>query len=128
MICPRCQAELAATDYHGVRIDECPHCRGRWFDRDELRRAKDRTDEDLRWLDFDPFSHDASAFRSSDKARLCPRCSLPMGTAVYETSGVTTDICETCRGAWLDHDEFEKIVKHLEDEVASETASQYPAA
>jgi Zn-finger nucleic acid-binding protein len=46
---------LRRTDYHGIRRDECPRCLGRWIDRDELRRAKGRTDRDLRWLDFDPF-------------------------------------------------------------------------
>ncbi|HXK37207.1 MAG TPA: zf-TFIIB domain-containing protein, partial [Candidatus Paceibacterota bacterium] len=59
MNCPECEVPLRRTDCYGVNIDECPKCLGRWFDRDELRRAKDRTDEDLRWMDFDPFARDA---------------------------------------------------------------------
>jgi Zn-finger nucleic acid-binding protein len=123
--CPDCQAQLRQTDYRGVRIDECPQCRGRWFDRDELRRAKDCTDQDLRWLDFDPFARNADTSPDTPKGRLCPRCSVAMGVIAYETSGVLIDKCAGCHGVWLDHGEFEKIVKHLEHEVSSEPAAQY---
>jgi Zn-finger nucleic acid-binding protein len=125
MNCPDCQAPLRQTDYHGIRIDECPSCLGRWFDRDELRRAKDRTDEYLRWLDFDLFARGAGDSPAAATGRLCPRCSAKMGVIVYETSGVVIDKCLSCHGIWLDHGEFEKIVKHLQDETSSETAAQY---
>jgi Zn-finger nucleic acid-binding protein len=125
MKCPDCHLELRQTDYHKIQIDECPQCLGRWFDRNELRKAKDRTDEDLRWLDFDPFARTAEASPATAKGRLCPHCSVGMGVIAYETSGVLIDKCGSCHGIWLDHGEFEKIVKHLEDEVSSETAAQY---
>lgn len=124
MICPDCQSTLEQADLHGVRIDECPNCRGRWFDRDELRRAKDRTDDDLRWLDFDPFAADVGAAATA-KGPLCPRDSIKMGSIAYEESGVRVDKCAKCHGVWLNHDEFEKIVRHLEAEVNSETAADY---
>lgn len=72
MNCPDCQAPLRQTDYHEVHIDECPQCLGRWFDRNELRRAKDRTDNYLRWLDFDPFARGAGDPPAAT-GRLCPR-------------------------------------------------------
>ena len=43
----------------------------------------------------------------------------------YETSAVAIDKCATCRGIWLDHGEFEKIVKHLEEAVSTKSASEY---
>ena len=125
MNCPDCRTPLRQTDYHGINIDECPSCLGRWFDRDELRRAKDRTDQYLRWLDFDPFAGDGSAPAATGYARLCPRCSLKMGVIVYETSGVLIDKCSSCHGVWLNHGEFEKIIKHLKKETSTETAAQY---
>lgn len=125
MNCPDCDAPLRQTDYHGINIDECPRCLGRWFDRDEPLRAKDRTDQYLRWLDFDPFAGDASAPAVSGFARLCPRCSLKMGVIAYKTSGVLIDKCSSCHGIWLDQGEFEKIIKHLKKETSSETAAQY---
>lgn len=123
--CPDCQVPLRQTDYRGVQIDECPRCLGRWFDRDELRQAKDHSDQDLRWLDFDPFARDAKASQSPHRDRPCPRCSAAMGVIVYETSRVQIDKCSSCHGVWLDHGEFEKIVRHLEHEVSSESAAQY---
>ena len=125
MKCPDCSVELHETDYRGVRIDECPQCLGRWFDRDQLRRAKDRSDADLRWLDFDPFARGTAASPPTSQGRLCPHCAVKMGVIAYEASGVFIDKCDSCHGIWLDHGEFAKIVTHLEDEVSSETASQY---
>jgi len=125
MRCPDCQSELHATGYRGIRIDECPACRGRWFDRDRLREAKDRTDDDLRWLDFDPFGEEAIPYEIRSDGRQCPRCSVTMGSITYETSGVVIDKCGRCHGIWLNHGEFESIVAHLQRIVSSETASQY---
>ncbi len=125
MHCPDCQSSLRQTDYRGIAIEECPECRGRWFDRDELRKAKDRTDDDLRWLDFDPFGEEAAPFEVRSEGRQCPRCVMAMSSITYETSGVVIDKCGNCHGIWLNHGEFEKIVEHLEQIVSSETASQY---
>ena len=60
---------------------------GRWFDRDELKRANESTDEDLRWLDFDPFAGEAEEPQAGQDARLCPRDIIPMGVITYEKSG-----------------------------------------
>jgi len=124
MVCPECQHTLQQVDFRGVKIDECPHCRGLWFDRDELRRAKDRTDEDLRWLDFDLFAGEAGDAATA-KGPLCPRDSIKMGSIAYEASRVRVEKCSKCHGVWLSHGEFEKIVTHLENEVNSETAAEY---
>jgi Zn-finger nucleic acid-binding protein len=125
MYCPDCKVPLYATEYLGVRVDECPECLGRWFDRDELRRAKDHADPDLRWLDFDVFAGEPSDPQACAKGRDCPRDLVKMGVVVYERSGVCVDKCGQCLGVWLDHGEFEKIVKHLEMAVDAETAAQY---
>jgi Zn-finger nucleic acid-binding protein len=125
MKCPDCQSSLQETDYRGIRIDECPECRGRWFARDELREAKDRTDDDLRWLDFDPFLDEATPYEVRSEGRQCPTCARAMGSMTYETSGVVIDKCAGCHGIWLNHGEFEKIVEHLEQIVSSETASEF---
>lgn len=127
MNCPEDGMVLQQTESHGVKIEECPKCVGRWFDRDELRQAKDRTDEDLRWLDFDPFAREADESEAGTEGRLCPRCLVKMGVIPYEKSGVRIDKCFLCEGVWLNHGEFEKIVKHLEKEVNSQTADQYQA-
>jgi Zn-finger nucleic acid-binding protein len=125
MDCPDCHVPLRPTDYLGVRIEECPNCLGRWFDRDELRRAKDHADPDLCWLDFEMFPGDPEEPQEGAGSRDCPRCRVKMGVIVYGDSGVRIDKCGTCEGVWLDHEEFEKIIKHLEEKVDSETAAEY---
>jgi Zn-finger nucleic acid-binding protein len=127
MLCPEDGTTLRETESHGVKIHECPKCLGRWFDRDELRRAIDSTDEDLRWLDFDPFAADAEKAAAGKGERLCPKDQTPMGVMPYEKSGVRIDKCTKCHGVWLSSEEFERIIKHLEAEVNAETARQFEA-
>jgi len=126
MECPEGHAQLVEISYKGVLIYECPTCKGRWFDRGELKKAKDRTDEDLRWLDFDPFGPEADKYAvpASTEQRLCPRCSLPMTALTYKTSGVTIYKCPRCHGVWLSHGEFEAIVSYLENVVDAESAPE----
>jgi Zn-finger nucleic acid-binding protein len=124
MDCPEDGTTLQETDSHGVTIHECPQCHGRWFDRDELRRAKDSVDPDLRWLDFDPFVGQTVQREAGRPERLCPRDAVPLGVMPYEKSGVRMDECSKCHGVWLGDGEFERILKHLENEVNSETAAQ----
>jgi hypothetical protein len=123
--CPDCSSTLRETDFHGVRIDECPQCRGRWFDRDELRVARDRTDDDLRWLDFDLFGEAARPFETTPSGRKCPKCMIAMASLTYAPSQVVVDRCDQCQGVWLNHDEFERIVEHLEQVASSKAAADY---
>lgn len=34
--CPKCGADLATVDRHGVQIDQCPECHGLWLDAGEF--------------------------------------------------------------------------------------------
>ncbi len=124
MQCPEDASELQTADYKGVPIGECPQCLGRWFDRDELKKAKDRTDEDLRWLDFDPFGADADRFAVRTQGKQCPKDSARMAALTYERSGVVIDRCPRCHGIWLNHGEFEKIVRYLEGVLLAKPASE----
>jgi Zn-finger nucleic acid-binding protein len=125
MKCPDCSHELKPLNYKGIQIHECGHCKGRWFDRDELRQAKDRTDQDLRWLDFDPFGADADKNKTPSRGKQCPRCEIRMDAIKYDRSNVTIDKCPQCFGIWLDHNEFEGILGYLERLVSTKSASEY---
>jgi len=48
LACPRCSKELAAVEYQGVLVDQCPACGGVWLDRAELEALAPRERES--WL------------------------------------------------------------------------------
>jgi Zn-finger nucleic acid-binding protein len=123
--CPVCHVALAPFDYHGVTIHECPRCRGRWFEGHELRAAIDKTDDELRWLDFELFEEKEHKYTRSAAPRDCPSCRTKMLLIEYARSKVQIDKCESCGGVWLSATEFDRIVKYLEDLVVTETADEY---
>lgn len=125
MTCPDCQAELAVADCKGLAIHECPSCKGKWFEGNQLRLAKDRQDALLRWLDFDPFGPDADRLAVPAEGRACPACRQPMRSLTYRASAVVIDKCEACRGVWLAHGELARIIRYLERVVATESAGAY---
>lgn len=125
MKCPNCDGKLEPKTFKKVRIDECDSCHGLWFDRDELKRAKDSTDEDLRWLDFDIFENKTNKYTKSAGAKICPKDENSLEKHTYSNSKVTIDVCPRCEGVWLDHDEFEKIIDYLENIVTSNTSGDY---
>jgi Zn-finger nucleic acid-binding protein len=127
MNCPKDKTPLETHPVHGVQVDECPHCRGFWFGEDELRKAKDAADPDLRWLDFDLWS-DSDALSAEWSSRKCPQCGITMMRIVYDETEVTVDYCPDAHGIWLDKGEFEAIVAALEKEVVTKEASEYVSA
>ena len=125
MKCPKCNGNFNQSDLKGVKIDECEKCNGKWFDRDELRKAKDRTDDDLRWLDFDLFDDNDQKYEAKSSERKCPKDSSNMTSLTYRDSKVVIEKCDSCKGVWLDNNEFEKIIKYLEHIVIATPASEY---
>jgi len=127
MRCPNCGGSLEPRDY-GVTVHQCQECSGLWFEKDELRRAKDSSDPDLRWLDFDVF---AAAADAREGTRECPVCSKPMRTLTYMDSTVKIDVCdreEQEHGVWLDPGEFQKLVAYLEKTADTMDVHQYERA
>lgn len=124
MQCPSCRSELETRSTNGIEIDECPSCRGIWFDADELRQTKDQADPDLRWMDFELWKHE-DEFHVSEKKMKCPKCSIALAAIDYGKTGVEVDFCIQCRGVWLDAGEFEKIIDHLSDDLLNMGLSEY---
>ncbi len=48
MKCPVDSRELLITHRDGIELDYCPECRGVWFDRGELDKVIERSNEQLR--------------------------------------------------------------------------------
>ena len=125
MKCPNCKSEnLTRADYKDIQLDYCPVCYGVWFDKDELRQVKDKEDEFLRWIDFDPWE-DETKFKIDKSSRICPDCGMPFYTVKYDDLPIELDLCNVCHGIWLDKGEFDKIIKYLEERVSHETLAEY---
>lgn len=125
MKCPNCSNILKRKNFHGALIDICEKCNGVWFDRDELRKAKDNTDDSLRWLDFDLFEEKVGKYHTSSSEKDCPVDSIKILQQKYDKSNVLVETCPKCQGVWLDKNEFEKIIRYLHKEIYSETAKEY---
>ena len=124
MECPACSTELKRKMMEDIEVDECPECKGTWFEDDELRKAKDSTDPDLNWIDFEIWKHkEIMNARSKDLA--CPHCKKALVAIDYGDTGVEIDYCPLCKGTWLDKDEFKSIIKALTEELLTKSFSDY---
>jgi len=107
-----------------VEVDECNKCKGIWFEDDELRKAKDFTDSDLNWMDFEIWKHkDKSQARARNLA--CPQCNQTLVAVDYADTGVEIDYCPECKGTWLDKGEFKKVIDALTNELLTKSFSEY---
>ena len=105
MNCPNNHKELEKLLFHNVEVDYCPECLGIWFEKEELRHAKDDKDEQLNWMDFDVW-RDKGKFQVSPSDRRCPSCRIPFVEVGYDNSSVKIDFCKMCQGILLDRGEY----------------------
>ncbi|NOQ22375.1 MAG: hypothetical protein GQ565_06975 [Candidatus Aegiribacteria sp.] len=124
MRCPKCNADLKASELFGVRIDRCPSCMGCWFDRNELRKARNQADSDLAWMEINLWK-ETDGFHVRRESVGCPSCGEKMASVGYADTGVQIDYCSECGGIWLDNGEFVQIIKALEHDIDNMTASDY---
>ena len=122
--CPKCKDKLISKKIAHTEVDECHKCKGVWFDKDELRHAKDETDSDLNWMDFEIWKYE-DQFKSPPCILPCPVCNDPMVSIEYGESKVLIDYCPACKGTWLDRNEFKKIIDALENELLTKSFSDY---
>jgi len=105
-------------------VDYCPVCLGIFFEEEELRLVKDQKDKNLKWLDIDLWK-DETEFKISPGMRLCPLCRLPLYEVYYGDSGIIVDVCNLCRGIWLERSEFKKIIEYLKNKADFELLENY---
>jgi Zn-finger nucleic acid-binding protein len=122
--CPICKISLESAILCNTEIDYCPRCFGLLFEEDELRWAKDEKDKDLNWLDIDLWK-DPKKFKVSYGIRLCPSCRLPLYEVYYGDSKIIVDVCNVCKGVWLDRGEFKKIIDYLKEKQKYEILNNY---
>lgn len=125
MKCPECKVSLNRRTVAEVEVDECPGCRGIWFDKNELAAVKDEIDPDLRWMDFSIWSRDPS-FEVTDQPHHCPACNeVVMQRITYQDPEVSILYCPACEGVWLDAGDLSKIITALSREADNMSAPEY---
>ena len=122
--CPVCNDDLRTVDVASIAVDECHTCKGLWFEDQELRLAKDHSDKDLVWMDFEVWKH-PDRFKVEPRHLKCPSCRTELVAIQYDSTKVTVDYCQACRGIWLDKDAFQRIIGALTDELTHKTAGEY---
>jgi len=119
-----------------VIIDRCSYCGGLWFERDELRLAKDKKAPEARWVDvelkdksIDWFKlelwKDKLKFRAKKGESSCPVCETPLYRVNYGDSPVKIDICGICSGVWLDKGELKEIIDYVKSRAEYEVLNNY---
>lgn len=105
--CPKCPftpMELVTLE-GGVQADECPQCKGHWFDPGELAKAsKDPVAMERALL--------AAPLRPRAGAANCPRCLKPMINGGLGNEFIRVDRCPD-HGLWLDKGEQRLLGKIL---------------
>ncbi|MFC1569298.1 zf-TFIIB domain-containing protein [bacterium] len=127
MDCPKCKIALHKRVVQGTEVDECEKCEGLWFETDELRQIKDKTDSDLNWMDFDIWKH-PEKFKAKSKNYNCPACGNSMKALEYGDTHVEIDYCTECKSLWLEKGELEKIIAALEKEILTKSMGDYAKA
>jgi len=111
MKCPRCHADLVAEqEYHGIVVDHCPSCDGRWLDHDELDELEatvPSTAEERR----------ATVRYSERRSELrCPVCDKEMTAFDYRAYNLELDNCDD-HGFWLDAGEEARVREIITERV-----------
>lgn len=137
MKCPKCKKEsLEKIKIGDVKIDRCAECGGLWFEKDELRLAKDKKapearwadveikDKSLNWFQFD-FWKDKVKFKVKKGIKYCPIDEIPFYQVNYGDTPIEIDVCGICYGVWLDKGEFKKIIDYVKSKAEYEMLHNY---
>jgi hypothetical protein len=110
--CPKCSTVLDRKVVVQVEVDLCPSCGGIWLDPGELERLK----QSAHLRDVDLLRQFAGEGRrvppTSRAVKLpCPVCEGRL--TALELGEVAIDVCESCRGIWLDRGELQATLAIL---------------
>ena len=106
MNCPRCDKELAPVRLEDVEALQCPGCGGHWLEGDGLRHLESTVE--VRLFEWRTLPPDDVQVREL----ACPRCpprEIMRKVRSERDRHVLLDVCERCRGVWLDGGELRAI-------------------
>ena len=110
MRCPRDGTDLVEEQLHGIGVDHCPQCNGRWLDHhelDELEATRASEAERSGMIDY----------AQRDSELRCPVCDRQMAAFNYRGHNLELDSCEEEHGFWLDAGEEGKVRDVIDERV-----------
>ena len=111
MKCPRCSVDLLEEHHHGIEVDHCPSCNGRWLDHhelDELEATVPSTDSQRR----------ATIQYAKRESNIdCPICGKVMLAFNYRAYDLELDTCEDEHGFWMDAGETGRVRDIIEERI-----------
>ena len=111
MRCPRDETDLIEERVHGIEVDHCPVCNGRWLDHhqlDELEATRAAHDDHRSGM---------IQYAERDSELNCPVCGKQMVAFNYRAYNVELDSCEDEHGFWLDAGEEGRVRDIIDDRV-----------
>jgi uncharacterized protein len=111
MKCPRDDTDLAVEHHHGIEVDHCPTCHGRWLDHNELDQleATVPSTEAQRSATIQYAKHESEIN--------CPVCGKQMVAFNYRAYNLELDTCEDEHGFWLDAGEDGRVRDIIEERI-----------
>ncbi len=103
MNCPRDHTSLSTESHHGIQVDRCAKCNGRWLDHhelDQLEATTASTAEERRAT---------ISFGERPSELDCPICDKRMTLFNYRAYDLELDTCEEEHGYWLDAGEEGRV-------------------
>jgi uncharacterized protein len=109
--CPRDAVELRIETHHGIEVDRCPECNGRWLDYHELDSLEatvpSTAEERIATIQYSP----------RQSALPCPSCATPMTVFNYRAYSLELDVCPDKHGFWLAGGEEGRVRDIIEERV-----------
>ena len=111
MKCPRDDVDLLIEHHHGIEVDHCPSCNGRWLDHEQL----DHLEATVPSTEEQRVATIQYARRDSELG--CPVCGKQMIAFNYRAYNLELDTCEDEHGFWLDAGEDGRVRDIIEERI-----------
>ena len=101
MHCPKCKTHKlkhGKVQQKDVAIDYCSKCKGIWFDHGEIEEMIPAAIKNLTIGD-----------QCQNPSGVCPKCRELLHKFQYPQTLVNIDMCDKCRGIWIDAGELKEI-------------------
>ncbi len=111
MDCPHGHGPLVVEHHHGIEVDHCPACNGRWLDAHELDLLEATSAPD-------PGDRRGMVDYARRPSELnCPVCGKRMTAFNYRANPLELDTCDDEHGYWLDAGEDGRVRDLIEQRV-----------